>query len=94
MAKMKRFAVEIETTVKTTIFVEARRPNGVVDLLSNEDEWRKATAWTGADEHDVTVFLGRSNSRIASIRAEEPEGFSAPLPFDEARGDFRHDLRR
>ena len=46
MAKMKTFAVEVEITVKRTIFVEARRPNGAVEALQTREGWAQATAYT------------------------------------------------
>lgn len=37
MAKLKTYAVEIEYTVRETLFVQARRPNGAAEkALTNE----------------------------------------------------------
>lgn len=51
MAKMKQFAVEIEYTVKETIYVTARRPNGAAEKALTQEAYREAHMYDcGSDE--------------------------------------------
>ncbi len=45
MAKMKMFAVDIEYTVRETIYVEARRPGGAQEKALTDEAYREAHAY-------------------------------------------------
>lgn len=66
MAKVKSFAVEVEITIKTTLFVEARRPNGAAEKVLSEDGWREACRYTDSDTYDL-MFL-RRNAQVTRVR--------------------------
>jgi hypothetical protein len=67
MAKTKMFAVDVEITVKRTLFVHARRPNGAVERLSTREGWSEATRYE--EEMDVVRFakLG-DDAEIVRVR--------------------------
>ena len=69
MAKRKLFAVEVEFTVKRTLYVTARRPNGAVDALYTEEGWREATAYAEDPllEGEVTAPKGMSVTKIREV---------------------------
>lgn len=45
MAKVKTFAVDVEYTVRRTLFVEARRPNGAAEKALSREGWAEAVRY-------------------------------------------------
>ena len=67
MAKMKTHAVEIEVTVKRTLFVDSRRPGGAIEALSTKEGWADATRY----DDDNLLFgltLNSDNVRVLKVR--------------------------
>lgn len=64
MAKMKTFAVEVEITIKTTLYVDARRPEGAATAVMTENGWRKAMAY----QDDVDLQFRRTDAKIVNVR--------------------------
>lgn len=50
MAKMKTFAVTIEYTVRETILVDARRPNGAAERALTDEAYNKAHAYDCSED--------------------------------------------
>ena len=68
MAKMKRFAVEIEHTVRETIYVSARRPNGAAERALTDEAYREAHAYDGHGEDCDWYPSLPKDARVVKVR--------------------------
>lgn len=64
MAKMKTFAVTVEITVRETLYVEARRPNGATERVLTEEGWANATSY---DDNDW-IRHRRRDAKVVNVR--------------------------
>lgn len=64
MAKMKRFAVDIEYTVKETVFVDARRPNGAAERALTQEAYAESHRY---DDDDCHSFLPK-DAKVVRVR--------------------------
>jgi hypothetical protein len=64
MAKVRYYAVDVEITVKRTLFIQARKPGGAAQKLLTREGWAEATRY----EEDDAVVFGRDDATIVGIK--------------------------
>lgn len=64
VAKLKEFAVELEITLKRTVFITARKEGGAATKALSEDGWNEATVYW--DEDDLR--FERTNAKVISVK--------------------------
>lgn len=68
MAKVKTWALELEIVSRRTVFVEARKPGGAVDKLTDPREWARAVAYTEDELLSSVDRIDQPNVRLVSAR--------------------------
>ncbi len=66
MAKTKVFAVDVEYTIRRTLFVKARRPNGAREALLTNEGWQDAIRYLD----DSCLPFSPNGVAITEVREE------------------------
>lgn len=64
MAKMKQWAVDAEITIRTTLYVNARREGGARERLLTDEGWREALTYA----EDVDLRFHRQDAVLKRAR--------------------------